>query len=65
MIRRAFWLVTGAALGIAGYRRLTRAAKELLPRRELPGRSASTRTASFVGDVRAGMAEYMDRHRDI
>ena len=82
MIRRATWLVLGAAAGIAGYRKLSRAAKTLLPQGELLGpvsrRSAGTAhqrqasgrrsgagTAAFVRDVRAGMADYMERHRDI
>lgn len=81
MIRRAIWLVLGAAAGIAGYRKLTRAAKTLLPQGELLGpaghraagaadpRQASGRghgagTAAFVRDVRAGMADYLDRRRD-
>ena len=82
MIRRATWLVLGAAAGIAGYRKLSRAARTLLPQGELLGpvsrrsagaahqRQASGRgpgagTAAFVRDVRAGMTDYMDRHRDI
>lgn len=90
MIRRLFWLLLGAALGIAGYRRVSRAARALLPNggvagriggqparpalahgassaltRQAYGRSAVSGTASFVRDVRAGMAEYLDRHRDI
>src|SRR5262249_15840113 len=35
MIRRMFWLTLGAVVGIAGYRRLTRAARALLPGPEL------------------------------
>jgi hypothetical protein len=31
MIRRAAWLTIGAVLGITGYRRVTRAARVLLP----------------------------------
>jgi hypothetical protein len=86
MIRRLIWLAAGAVLGITGYRRLTRAAKSLLPHGDLlaplgrrsegswPARRAATGpqardagggTAAFVRDVRAGMAEYLDRHRDI
>ena len=90
MIRRLFWLVLGAALGIAGYRRASRAARMLLPtsglagqvgsrparpalahgtssglRRSERGRSTVSGTAAFVRDVRSGMAEYLDRHRDI
>ncbi len=82
MIRRAVWLAIGAALGIAGYRRVTRAAKALLPARETltpltrravgsgragpaPRRRADGGTAAFVRDVRAGMAEFIDRHSDV
>ena len=90
MMRRLFWLVLGAALGIAGYRRASRAARMLLPSSGLAGqvgtrpapaalehgassgptrsergRSAASGTAAFVRDVRFGMAEYLDRHRDI
>ena len=61
MIRRAFWLVAGAALGITGCRRLTRLVGAGKASRH--GRSAAT--AAFMRDVRAGMAEYMDRHRDV
>jgi hypothetical protein len=81
MIRRSFWLASGAVLGIAGYRRVTRAAKALLPqgdplgqlnkrpgRATLPSRVASragTESIAFVRDVRIGMADYIDRHREI
>jgi hypothetical protein len=90
MIRRLFWLVLGAALGIAGYRRVSRAARMLLPisglagqvgsrparpalaygassgpTRSERGRSAPSGTAAFVRDIRSGMAEYLDQHRDI
>ncbi len=62
MIRRLFWVVLGAAVGIGGYRRVSRAARMLLPNGGLVGASG---TAAFVRDVRAGMAEYLDRHGDI
>jgi len=94
MIRRAIWLLLGAAVGITGYRKLSRAARTLLPQRDLlgslsrrsadvpralpapgspgrgaaaqpPGRGVAGGTAAFVRDVRAGMADYLDRHRDI
>jgi hypothetical protein len=82
MIRRFIWLMIGAVLGITGYRRVTKAARSLLPQGDLlaplsrrpagaaPGRHAQGRgagagTAAFVRDVRTGMAEYMDRHREI
>ena len=81
MIRRSFWLAAGAVLGIAGYRRVTRAARALLPHGDVlgqlqrkpisatPGRRAvgraGTETIAFVRDVRTGMADYLDRHREI
>jgi hypothetical protein len=81
MIRRGFWLLLGAALGISGYRRLSRAARALLPHgqliSQLPGRisvaargsqaagRAGGETIAFVRDVRTGMADYLDRHREI
>jgi hypothetical protein len=91
MIRRAIWLMLGAAVGITGYRKLSRAARTVLPQRDLlgppsrrsagaprprpaPGRGGPAQpsergvaagTAAFVRDVRAGMADYLDGHRDI
>jgi len=81
MIRRSFWLGAGAVLGIAGYRRVSRAAKALLgqgdllgqlhgrPVRARPARSAAGRAGAesiaFVRDVRTGMADYLDRHSEI
>jgi len=61
MIRRAIWLLAGAGLGIAGYRRLARLVRT--PKARRPG--TATGTAAFIRDVRAGMAEYMGRHRDV
>jgi hypothetical protein len=90
MIRRVFWVLLGAAVGIGGYRRVSRVARMLLPNGGLAGQvsrratrpalahpastalerrasrpSAASGTAAFVRDVRAGMADYLDRHRDI
>jgi hypothetical protein len=81
MIRRGFWFALGAVLGITGYRRVTRAARALLPEGERVGQLArrngagqpERRTASragagtvaFVRDVRTGMADYLDRQREI
>jgi hypothetical protein len=76
MIRRGFWLALGAIVGISGYRRLARLARALSPlsttmpqtARQLAGdkrlsaRELGTEAASFVRDVRAGMAEYLDAH---
>ena len=61
MIRRAFWLVLGAALGVTGYRRAGKLARALQPgRRQLRRRPAGT--AAFLRDVRDGMDEYLERH---
>jgi hypothetical protein len=78
MIRRGFWLVAGAAIGVAGYRKATRLARTLTGQSSLPrltpgsGAGATpwlvrlgvgTRSASaFVRDVRAGMADYRAQH---
>jgi len=59
MIRRLFWAALGAALGITGYRRVSRRLAALAR----PGRSRlSLGAAGFGRDVRDGMAEYMARH---
>jgi hypothetical protein len=55
MIRRLFWLVLGAVLGVTGYRRATAIARSLRP---LPRGSGLT---EFAADVREGMALYMER----
>jgi len=46
MIRRLFWAALGAALGITGYRRVSRRLAAL----------------AWPGPIRDGMAEYMARH---
>lgn len=67
MIRRLFWLLTGAAAGITGYRRLSRMARLLGPdqrgaRRPVPGaRRGYQNVASFARDVRDGMDLYASR----
>ena len=55
MIRRLFWLLLGAVLGVTGYRRATALARSLRP---APQRSA---LAGFAADVREGMGLYMAR----
>ena len=65
MIRRGFWLVAGAALGITGYRKATRLARTLTSQQMAgPWRlTAGVRAAAgFVTDVREGMADYRDLH---
>jgi hypothetical protein len=55
MIRRLFWLVLGAVLGVTGYRRLTAFARSFSP-------TARARSLSgFTADVREGMQMYMER----
>jgi hypothetical protein len=57
MIRRGSWLLLGAVLGISGYRRLTRAAKALMPQGELAsqlrGRAEATGQAAAGPSRRA------------
>ena len=56
MIRRLFWLVLGAVLGVTGYRKATALARSLRPAPRASG------LAEFAADVREGMALYMERH---
>jgi hypothetical protein len=55
MMRRMFWLVLGAVLGVTGYRKATMIARSLRP---APRASA---LAEFAADVREGMAAYLER----
>ncbi len=55
MMRRLFWLVLGAVLGVTGYRKATAIARSLRP---APRASALT---EFAADVREGMAVYRER----
>jgi len=55
MMRRLFWLVLGAVLGVTGYRKATAIVRSLRP---APRASA---LAEFAADVREGMAVYMER----
>ena len=48
MIRRGFWLVTGAVLGVAGYRKATRLARTVTGQALLGG-SAGTRGRAPIG----------------
>jgi hypothetical protein len=57
MIRRGFWLATGAVLGVTGYRRVTRLARVLtVPRatgtRSLPGTGPTARPQLLAPPVR-------------
>jgi hypothetical protein len=56
VIRRLFYLLLGAVLGIMGYRRATALARSLRPS-PLPAS-----LTGFAADVREGMALYMERH---
>ena len=55
MIRRLFWLVLGAVLGVTGYRKATAFARALRPAPRASG------LAEFAAEVREGMALYMER----
>ena len=55
MIRRLFWLVLGAVLGVTGYRKVTALARALRPAPRASG------LAEFAADVREGMAVYLER----
>jgi hypothetical protein len=56
VIRRLFWLVLGAVLGVTAYRRVTALA------RSVPALGRARQAARFGADVREGMALYMERH---
>ena len=75
VIRRLFWLLAGALLGVTGYRRATRLARSLRPGSAArpaaravaavlgPGLApARDGVGPFLADVRDGMDEYLDRH---
>ena len=75
MLRRLFWLLAGAVLGVTGYRRATRLARSLRPGGAArpaaravaavlgPGLApARDGVGPFLADVRDGMDEYLDRH---
>lgn len=79
MIRRGFWLASGAVLGVTGYRRATRFARALTGQQPTAQRAGTAQPAAqrartagaglvsaagFARDVRDGMAEYWDLHRD-
>jgi hypothetical protein len=55
VIRRLFWLVLGAVLGVTAYRRLTAAARALLPV------TRARQLTRFAADVRDGMELYLER----
>jgi hypothetical protein len=68
MMRRLFWIIVGALLGVTGYRRISRLARALTPggrrdERGIPrGRDWARGAALFARDVREGMELYTDRH---
>jgi hypothetical protein len=65
VIRRLFWMVAGALLGVSVYRRVGRLAHALTQGR-LRGERAHAAwagsVARFARDVRDGMELYADRH---
>ena len=63
MIRRLFWAGLGAAVGITGYRRISRRLTVLTRgARGTWGAGGLRGAAGFLDDVRAGMAEYLARY---
>lgn len=61
MIRRLFWLIIGAVLGVTGYRKIAAkmgAAAKLLR----PGGDRGAEIADFARDVREGMRIYRAGH---
>ena len=56
MIRRGFWFALGATVGVTGYRRVTRAAKALLPEGERAGQLARRTGGSGTPARRAASA---------
>ncbi len=69
MMRRLFWMVAGALLGVTGYRRVSRLARAVMAggrRGPAPGRPREGTwalwAAQFARDVRDGMELYTDRH---
>lgn len=62
MIRRAFWLGAGAAVGIAGYRRVAAAGRKVSEQNVSRGALRAAREGLRFGrDVREGMAIYTAR----
>ena len=55
MIRRLLWFLLGAAIGITGYRKVTRLARSVSPG------ARARELGRFAGDVREGMQIYMAR----
>ncbi len=70
MIRRGFWLMTGAVTGIYGYRRVSAAGRRVtgtLSKKTLnkkTSRHLAREAFRFARDVREGMELYMVRHEE-
>jgi hypothetical protein len=68
VIRRGFWLLLGAVVGVTGYRKAVRVARHPnlaargTVRTARDAARAARETARFARDVRDGMDEYMARH---
>jgi hypothetical protein len=64
-MRRLFWVGTGALIGVAGYRRVTRLVRTVSGAGRpaaAPGSAWMDGAARFARDVRDGMELYADRH---
>jgi hypothetical protein len=63
MIRRAFWLGAGAAIGIMGYRRVAAAGRKVSEQNvSRTALRAARESWRFSRDVREGMELYTARH---
>lgn len=62
MIRRLFWLLAGAGLGISGYRRASRILRGFAGSSRSRGRTRPG-LAGFARDVREGMDLYAEQQR--
>jgi hypothetical protein len=62
MIRRGFWLVTGAALGVAGYRKVAKMTRAVTGGPTAPPTYRVRNAVAFMRDVRDGMADYHELH---
>ena len=64
-MRRLFWAGTGALIGVAGYRRVTRLARMVSGAGRpaaAPGSAWMDGASRFARDVRDGMELYTNRH---
>jgi len=65
VIRRAFWLGAGAAIGVMGYRRVAAAGRKVSEQNVSRAAARAARESwRFGRDVREGMELYLARHAE-